>query len=262
MGVPPKSSIYRWIFPEINHPSIKGYPHDYGIDGSLHMVWNWDRHGHDSWKRCEFGSYRQHLGFLVGLTQKFLWVAEIWGYIPSKKMRNWSKFFESGVVLYDLWIQWKGDLPKQQDSFNQSWAGLARHVSGPSFGWQFQSCFTSTKRDDDSQWLFCLSRFQGGFKLSQPVPKKLGNLKLHRIFGMVLEGSPGACGKTNIQPICFHKWMANDSPFLFLIAVVLPNEVPIFLVLNPPWLKLIGEFPLLLVIEPLSVLVPDLRPPI
>ena len=81
-------------------------------------------------------------------------------------------------------------------------------------------------------------------------------------FGMVLEGSPGACGKTNIQPICFHKWMANDSPFLFLIAVVLPNEVPIFLVLNPPWLKLIGEFPLLLVIEPLSVLVPDLRPPI
>ena len=164
MGVPPKSSIYRWIFPEINHPAIKGYPHDYGIDGSLHMVWNWDRHGHDSWKRCEFGSYRQHLGFLVGLTQKFLWVAEIWGYIPSKKMRNWSKFFESGVVLYDLWIQWKGDLPKQQDSFNQSWAGLARHVSGPSFGWQFQSCFTSTKRDDDSQWLFCLSRFQASAK--------------------------------------------------------------------------------------------------
>ena len=23
-------SIYRWIFQEINHPAIKGYPHDYG----------------------------------------------------------------------------------------------------------------------------------------------------------------------------------------------------------------------------------------
>jgi hypothetical protein len=47
---------------------------------------------------------------------------------------------------------------------------------------------------------------------SNQCQQKLGNLKLHRIFGMILQCSPGACGKTNIQPICFHKWTANDSP--------------------------------------------------
>ena len=34
MGLSPKSSIYRWIFPEINHPAFLGYSH--GL-GNLHI---------------------------------------------------------------------------------------------------------------------------------------------------------------------------------------------------------------------------------